>query len=318
MKRVLKFLLYLVGFVVILGVIFALYVNFKGPGVYENKAEDITVEFDSSMVVEGERMARLLCNNCHGSGEGNLSGHYMPDIEMFGKVYAPNITHHEGSKLTGYTDGELKYLFRTGIKQDGKYAPPWMPKFPLMSDRDMNCIIAFLRSDHPLLAPSELIQPAPEPSFLGKFLSIVAFKPLPYPEAEISEPDKTNPVEWGEYLSTAKFDCFSCHSMDFAKVDLMEPSKSVGFFGGGNHLLRKDGSSILSANITMDKEAGIGTWTKEEFVKTVRFGERKSGIPTAYPMVPFSDMTDEEVSAIWEYLQTVPTISTAVVNSTAN
>ena len=318
MNRVLKIILYFLALVVVLIIIAGLYINFKSPTVYENKAPDITVEFDSSMIAEGQRMANVLCNSCHGGEDGKLSGQYMPDIEMFGKVYAPNITHHETSKLNGYTDGELIYLFRTGIKRDGLYAPPWMAKFPIMSDRDINCIIAFLRSDNRLLEPSTITQPAPQPNFLAKFLTLVAFKPLPYPENPIPEPDTSDKVKWGEYLSTAKFDCFSCHSLDFAKVNLLEPSKSTGFFGGGNHLLRRDGTPILSPNITMDKEAGIGTWTKEEFVKTVRFGERKSGIATEYPMLPFSDITEVEVGAIWEYLQTVPKISIPVVNEATN
>jgi Cytochrome c len=312
MNRLLKFVLYLLGGVALLIVIALLYVNFKKPSIHENKAEDITVEFDSSMILEGQRMARILCINCHGGEDGSLSGAQVEGVDVFGKIFAPNITHHENSKLEGYTDGELKYLFRTGIKQDGYYSPPWMPKFPGMSERDINCIIAFLRSDDQMLTPSEVIQPDPEPSFLAKMLTIVAFKPLPYPEEDIAEPDVSNPVEWGEYLSTAKFECYSCHSADFATNDLMNPSKSVGFFGGGNRFTDREGKELLSKNITMDKEAGLGSWTEAEFIKTVRFGERKSGIATRYPMEPFSDMTNSEVSAIWSYLQTIPHISEPV------
>ncbi|MBI1307921.1 MAG: c-type cytochrome [Bacteroidetes bacterium] len=313
MKRFLKILGIIIGVVVLIFVGFALFINFKPPTQYKNEARDLTITPDSAKVAEGARIASLLCKSCHMSEDGKLGGGFMPDTKVFGKIYAPNITHSDKARIHGYTDGQLVYLFRTGIKKDGYYAPPWMPKFPLMSDHDIECIVAFLRSDHPMVQPSDLVQPAPEPSFLAKALLFGVFKPLPYPEQPIPEPDTTNKVEFGKYLATAKFDCYSCHSADFATNNEMEPSKSIGFFGGGNKLLNREGKQMLSANITMDAETGIGNWTEAQFIKCVKYGERPSGVATRYPMEPWSNLTDEEVSAIWAYLQTVPKISYKVV-----
>lgn len=307
MKRILKVILVLLGVVAIFFIGMGIYIATKKPTVHENKAPEITVQADSAMLAEGTRIASLLCVNCHGNN-GVLSGGPMEDTKKFGKLFAPNITRHPAAKIAGYTDGELMYLFRTGVKKDGTYAPPWMPKFPLMSDKDLHSIIAFLRSDHPMLAPTEIVQPSPQPNFLAKALLTFVFKPFPYPEEVIEAPDTSDRVKWGEYLALAKFDCFSCHSADFATCDYLTPSKSAGFFGGGNPLERKDGTPVASPNITMDPETGLGNWTEKDFIKTVRFGERPSGVATAYPMVPFSNMTDAEVSAIWAYLQTVPVI----------
>lgn len=307
MKRLLKVLLVIIGIVVLVLTGLMIFISNKSPEVFENKAPDVTVTPDSAKVAEGARMASLLCVNCHGGEDGTLSGHFMPDTKVFGTLYAPNITHHENSRLHGYTDGELMYLFRTGIKKDGLYAPPWMPKFPHLSDYDVECLISFLRSDNPMLKGSDVVQPAPEPSFLAKALTTFVFKPLPYPTEAIPQPNQDDPVEFGKYLAVAKFDCYGCHSEDFATLNTMEPEKSPGFFGGGNNLLRKDGTPIISPNITMD-ETGIGNWTEDQFVTCVRYGERPSGIATQYPMVPFSNMTEKEVKAIWAYLQTVPKI----------
>ena len=41
-----------------------------------------------------------------------------------------------------------------------KYAPPYMAKLPNLADKDMNAIISFLRSDHPLVAAD----PTPGPT----------------------------------------------------------------------------------------------------------------------------------------------------------
>ena len=58
----------------------------------------------------------------------------------------------------------------------------------------------------------------------------------------------------------------------------------------------------------MDPETGVGNWTEEDFIKSVKMGIRPDQISNRYPMMAFSLLTDDEVSAIWAYLQTVPVI----------
>lgn len=83
-----------------------------------------------------------------------------------------------------------------------------MPKFPHISDEDLYSIIAFLRSDNPLVQPSDSNPPPIVPSFLTKFLANTAFGPLPYPDEPIVAPDPGDKVAYGKYLATAKFDCY--------------------------------------------------------------------------------------------------------------
>lgn len=71
-----------------------------------------------------------------------------------------------------------------------------------------------MRSDDPILAASEVEPQESEPTFLMKFLCMVAFKPFPYPQAAVEPPDKSNPVEWGRYIANAQLECYSCHSAD--------------------------------------------------------------------------------------------------------
>ena len=308
MKKPIKIVLFSILGVILLLFILAMYLNFSGIPSYENKAEDLVVEITDARVAEGARMASVLCLGCHGSSDGVLGGAHMSDIEVFGEIYASNITQHTEFGITDYTDGELAYLMRTGIRKDGQYVPPWMPKFPHLSDEDLFSIIAFLRSDHPLVQPSENNPPDVNPSFLAKMLSRTAFKPLPYPEGPVNAPPVSDRVAYGKYLTDSKFDCFACHSASFKKIDVMNPENSKGYFGGGNTLLDKDLNEIYSSNLTMDKETGLGNWTEEDFIKTLRFGMRPDQTPLRYPMVPSPMITDEEASAIWTYLQSLPTI----------
>lgn len=309
MKKVLKVLGILAGVIVLLVVIGASTIHFSGIPTYEVKAPDLKVTGDSAMIAEGKRLSAMLCSNCHMAPNGKMEGKYMPDLPPeFGKSWSANITHHPESKLTGYTDGELAYLFRTGVKRDGSYAPPWMPKFPHLSDYDLHSIIAYLRSEQLELEASNKAQSACQPSFLMKFLCRVAFKPLPYPTEEIKAPPIEDKVAYGKYMATGKVDCFGCHSPSFETMNIMEPEKTPGFFSGGNPMPNLEGVVIPTANLTMDKETGIGNWTEEQFIKAVRFGQRPDGRALRYPMEPYAVMTEEEAATIWAYLQTIPVI----------
>jgi mono/diheme cytochrome c family protein len=309
MKKVLKVLGIIVGIIVLVILIGAATIYFGDVPSYEVHAPELTVKGDSAMIAEGKRMSTMLCMKCHMGKNGKLEGNLMPDLPPeFGKAWSANITHHPDSRMAAYSDGELAYLIRTGIKRDGKYAPPWMVKLPHLSDYDLHCMIAYLRSDQPELEPSDKAQPASQPSFLTKFLCRVAFKPFPYPDHEIKAPPAEDKVAFGKYVSTAKFDCFGCHSPSFQTMNMMEPEKTPGFLSGGNPMPNLDGVVIYTANLTMDKETGIGNWTEEQFSHAVRFAQRPDGRALRYPMEPFAAMTEEEASAIWAYLQTVPVI----------
>ena len=309
-KKILNFLG--IGILVILAilVISGFYINSAGIPKYENKAPALKVEMDSTSIARGTKMAVLMCMQCHqGKNTRVLEGGKMEDMDpAMGTVWIPNITKHPEKGIGKYTDGELAYLLRTGIKKNGDYAPPWMPKFSKMSDEDLHDIIAFLRSDHPAVRPSEKENQESKPSFLTKVLTRVAFKPFPYPEQKIDAPPLSDKVAYGEYLANNVYQCFSCHSADFTSNDDYEPANSKGFYGGGNHLKDVDGNPIPSSNLTMSMEKGIGKWSEADFVKAVKWGTRPDGSPVMYPMNKFTILEDEEVKAIWAYLKTVPVI----------
>lgn len=309
MKKIFKILGILVGLIALVIVAGAAYISLSGIPTYEPNPPEMTVKGDSAMVAEGKRIASILCYNCHMNQSGLLEGKYMDDLpEQFGKAWAANITQHDKYGAGRYSDGEIAYFLRTGVKRDGSYAPPWMPKFPHMSDYDVQSVIAYLRSDQPELKPSKKIQQVCEPSFLAKFLCYVAFKPLPYPEGPVTSPDPSDKVAFGEYVATAKFDCYGCHSPSFETQNIMEPEKTPGYFSGGNGMPNLNGEIIYTRNLTPDKATGMGNWTEEQFIKAMKFGQRDNKPSLRYPMPTFALVTDEEASAIWAYLQTIPSI----------
>jgi len=188
----------------------------------------------------------------------------------------------------------------------------YMPKFPHLSDYDLKSVIAFLHSDNPVIQASEIPKVPSKPSLLTKFLCFVAFKKIPYPAAPIAVPDTTNLVELGHYLVTGRYDCYPCHSADFKTLNMEFPEKTPGFMGGGNKMVTVEGKTRFTANITMDEQTGIGHWTLEDFTSAMLHSKNKDGHTLRNPMLPYNGMTDQEIKAIWAYLQTVPKINNKV------
>lgn len=313
MKKFFKIAGIFVGLLVALVLIGAIFISFRGIPSYEANPPDLKVEITEAKLERGQKLVLTLCAGCHMNDETRkLTGKQMLDAPPeFGTINSANITQDKTYGIGEWTDGELLLLLRTGIKRDGNYAPPYMAKLPKMADEDIESIIAFLHSDHPAVAADPTPDKPTEPSFLTKLLTNVAFKPLPMPEKSIPMPDTSNSVELGMYLAY-NLECFSCHSADFKSNNYLEPEKSAGFFGGGNQPLNLSGQVVPTANLTPDKETGIGNWTKAQFIKAVKSGIKEGEPALQYPMMPYVFLTEKEVGAIYDYLMTIPPISNNV------
>ncbi|BFG71129.1 hypothetical protein KACHI17_20100 [Sediminibacterium sp. KACHI17] len=73
----------------------------------------------------------------------------------------------------------------------------------------------------------------------------------------------------------------------------------------------------FGANLTPDEATGIGNWTEEVFVKTIRTGKhlgQEGGRPVMPPMPWYviAKMTDEDLSSMYQYLMSLPAISNRV------
>lgn len=71
----------------------------------------------------------------------------------------------------------------------------------------------------------------------------------------------------------------------------------------------------FTANLTPDKETGLGTWTRQNFVDTLRNGRHMgAGRPLLPPMpvATFSNFSDDDLGAVFAYLQTIPAVSNKV------
>ena len=124
----------------------------------------------------------------------------------------------------------------------------------------------------------------------------------PYPEIHAS----TDPavIERGRYLAMGPAHCVSCHGN--AQGDLV-----------GGMAFHLPVGTVRSANITPDRETGIGRYRDEELARVLRYGVHPSG-RAMLPFMPFADLADSDLVAVISYLRSRPAIHHEVPASEFN
>jgi mono/diheme cytochrome c family protein len=71
----------------------------------------------------------------------------------------------------------------------------------------------------------------------------------------------------------------------------------------------------FTANLTPDKETGLGNWTEQNFIETVRSGRHLGRGRPILPPMPWPNvaaMTDQDLKAVYAYLRSIPAIKNRV------
>lgn len=112
----------------------------------------------------------------------------------------------------------------------------------------------------------------------------------------------------GEYLSNV-FGCGVCH-MAMTPEGVPDPTRP---FAGGL-AVPEGGGTWVSPNITPDKGSGIGSWTDEQIIASIREGVRPDGsqLYASMPYTNYNRMTDDDAKALVAYLRSVPPIENVV------
>jgi mono/diheme cytochrome c family protein len=96
-------------------------------------------------------------------------------------------------------------------------------------------------------------------------------------------------------------DCASCHTADPAKP-----------FAGGKRIDTPFGG-VYSANLTPDRDTGLGAWSDDDFYRALRFGTAPDGSRyyPAFPYPNFTKLTRQDIAAIRAYLATLAPVQNA-------
>jgi hypothetical protein len=321
MKKIFKVLAYTVGVIGLFLISAVAFVSFTYPRV--KAAPVLTLAHNPDRVAHGAYLANhvTVCVDCHSTRDFSLfSGPITPGTlggggDRFdqtmgfpGVFYAKNITP---TGISDYTDGELFRLITTGVTNDGRPMFPLMPfnYYGKMDSEDIYDIIAYIRTLDPVT--NEV------PDSKADFPVNLILKTIPKDGNPQTKPAKTDLIAYGGYLMNAA-SCVECHS----PVDAQGSIISGNEFAGGRKFGFPDGSSVSSANITQNKESGIGSWTESMFVEKFKqyldsgyhVAKVKNGeFNTVMPWMMYAGMEKEDLKAIYAYLKTIDTIPNAVV-----
>ncbi len=319
MKKIAKFIIYLVIVAVLIVIAGVSYIMLALPNV--GKADDIKVELTPQRIEHGKYLANhvVLCVDCHSKRDwsklaapidtNTLGGGgevFDKGVGFPGEVHVPNITPFN---LSTWTDGELFRAITTGVKKDGSAIFPLMPwpYYSKLNREDIYAVIAYIRS----LKPINSSYPKSKLDFP---LNIIVHT-MPKKAEPGAKPDPKDTLKFGAYMVQACA-CKECHSQD-DKGTLVAGLE----FAGGRPFKITGGGTVRSANITSDKIDGIGSWTKELFIARFKaYTDPKDASPvkpgdfqTIMPWWSYSGMSDNELGAIYMYLKTIKPIKNKVV-----
>ena len=295
MKKILKWAGLVAGGLIVVAVLAAagLIVSseLRFTRVYDLQAEAVTIPTDAASLATGQRWAEIHCQGCHGA---DLGGGAFFDDPAIGYVDAANLTAGQGGVGATYTDADWVRAIRHGVKGNGTsvFIMP-SDNFYYLNDADLGSLIAYLKTVPP-------VDRTPRPrslSLMAKLLyGLGAFPNLLYAETIAHDVRPAAPAAgvteaYGEYLVNAH-GCRACHGQTLAGGYSSEPG------------------APLSPNLTPGGE--LGQWSAEDFDTALRTGVVPSGrqLSEAMPWQGFSHLTDDEVAAIWLYLQAVPAETT--------
>jgi mono/diheme cytochrome c family protein len=320
MKKILKVLGILLLVLIALLLIMIAYIKLALPNV--GPPPSIAVEKTPENIARGAYLANhvTVCMDCHsaripneyampmdGTTLGRGGERFDQNLGFPGVYFSANITP---AGIGSWTDGEIYRAITTGVRKNGKPIFPVMPyhNYGLADPEDIKAVIAYLRS----IPAIEHAVPESKSDFpMSIILNTIPSKAEPGKRPA----DMKDSVAQGRYLFTLA-SCHDCHT----PLDKGKFVESLTLAGGRE--FNMPGSVIRSANITQDKQTGIGNWTHEMFVQ--RFAQfrdsatsHRSVAPgeaqTIMPWVMYAGMKDEDLNYIYSYLQTVAPISNAVV-----
>jgi mono/diheme cytochrome c family protein len=319
MRKLFKVLLFIALFLVAGAAAGYYYIMKALPKIAD--APDIKISATPDMIKRGEYLFNHVCGcaDCHSTrdyskfagplvegtkGKGGFE--FNEEFGLPGKFYARNITP---AGLKGWTDGEIFRAITEGVSRDGEPLFPLMPylNFGKMDKNDIYSIISYMRTLQPLENNVAVSKP--------EFPMNLVMRTIPQRNNLQSVPDKSNTVEYGKYLTNAA-GCNDCHTLQVKGEFQMNR-----YMSGGNGFKLPGGVVVTPANITPDVQTGIGSWTKEEFLNKFRAyrQDKYISVPvkggdfnTVMPWTFLAGMTDEDLSAIYDYLKTITPIPNSV------
>lgn len=294
--RLLKWVRFIIGMLLLLVGGFILVTNLMAMRrlniVYQVDVPAINIPTDSASIKRGKHLVVAVsrCSNCH---KEDFGGSTIVDDPLIGVIDTVNLTSGLGGIGQQYTDEDWVRAILHGVGPDGRLLIG-MPSqyFWYYPNEDIGAMVAYLKS----LPPVDREYLETKPSVLGRTLFTLGF--FGKMSSEIIDHDASRPepppvgitTDYGDYLTTVAA-CHVCHGENLAG-------------GRGTRL------EPWAHNLTSGGE--LSGWTRDDFFTLMRDGTSPSGREMHFimPWEWYGQMTDNELEAIWVYLQFLPALPT--------
>lgn len=259
---------------------------------YTIATESVPLPSDAEALERGEHLVKVVgaCVACHGE---NLGGDLVFDAPIIGTVYAPNLTTGTGGRGAMFTDADWVRAIRHGVRADGRAA--WvMPSnaYYHFSEADLGAIIAYIKRQPAVNneTPAPRIGPVGRMLMVLGQLNIFAAERIDHTGPRPAAPAEGVTVEYGQYL-VQSIGCNDCHGVDLS----------------GGAVPGSAPEDPPAPNLTPGGE--LAGWTEADFVTLLRRLTTPTGRKLTGDMPPeYGDLTNDEISAIWLYLQSLPPV----------
>ncbi len=255
--------------------------------VHAVTAEPVAIPSDAASLAIGKRWVEIHCQSCHGADLGG--GEFFKD-DALGYEDAANLTKGKGGVGATYTDADWVRAIRHGVKKDGTsvFIMP-SDSFYYLSDADLGSVIAYLKTVPPVDRQPQPRAFTPMAKLLlaaGVFPNLLYAETIKHDVRPPAPPVGVN-AEYGAYLASAH-GCTSCHS---ERLTGGQPSRP---------------GAPPAPNLT--RGGDLAKWSESDFNSAVRSGRTPDGhtLGEDMPWQGFAKLTDDEMHALWLYLQGLP------------
>jgi mono/diheme cytochrome c family protein len=294
MKKVFKWIGIVLGSLLGLGLMAGITLFLMGNArlnkTYDFPPSNIVIPADTASIEYGKHVAESLCEGCHGKDLSGVENWF--NAGPLGTVDSANLTSGEGGAGREYTsDEDYVRAIRHGIDPEGK------PLFMLavvstsqLSDQDLGAIIAYVKTVPPVdhKTNGHNFKPLAKILLAAGQLGKLPVEAVSH-KTQVSAPERGVSAEYGDYLVNTH-DCHVCHGPNLNGGPFPDPTRVK-----------------ISPNLTPGGE--LAAWTEAQFINTIRTGVTPSGHeldPSFMPWDAFRLLTDDELKAIYLYLQSVP------------
>jgi alcohol dehydrogenase (quinone), cytochrome c subunit len=266
---------------------------------------------DAASIERGRYLAVAAdCTACHSAPGGKPFAGGLAIDSPLGAIYSTNITPDPESGIGKFTLNDFDRAVRHGIDDEGVTLYPAMPypSYALMSDSDIAALYSYFMHGVEPAPGTDHANGIPWPLSIRWPVAIwrKLFAPSPDAPAFTMSRFADPVVARGAYLVEGPGHCGTCHTP--RAITLQEKAlddSSSSFLAGGQQI-----GGWVAVNLRGNVGDGLGSWSKEDIVATLRTARNAQQSVIGAPMSDVvvhstQNLNEADLQAIAAYLKTL-------------